>query len=87
MATDITGEEKQIKEINFKERYLIRGDKAKTEDGWFERDRIYSKVELVIPKMGYVMRFLSSPWGTVMLVGLALIPFVYSAFIKKRQEV
>ena len=53
--------------------YEIRGDAAKTEDGWFEISDIYSKVDKVIPKAGYVVRYLTSIPGIVMLVGIGLI--------------
>ena len=53
--------------------YEIRGDAAKTSDGWFTIDKIYSKVNKIIPKAGYITRFVTSIPGIIMLVGLGLI--------------
>ena len=53
-------------------KYEIRGDKAPNSDGLFTIDKIYSKVVGVMPKMGYVVRFLSSIWGSVLLIGLGI---------------
>lgn len=53
--------------------YEIRGDAAKTSDGWFAIDSIYSKVDKVIPKAGYITKYLTSIPGIIMLVGLGLI--------------
>ena len=63
--------------LNTSQKYKIRGDKAKTDDGWYTRDKIQSKVVKVIPKFGYVARFLSSPYGTILILGIALIPILY----------
>ncbi|MCR4879664.1 MAG: hypothetical protein K5906_01745 [Bacilli bacterium] len=81
----ITGEEKQNYIFHPIEKFMIRGDAAKTEDGWFYREDIYSKVTNRIPKIGYFISFLSSPYGVIMIVGLAIIPVVYSFFTDKRK--
>ena len=72
--------------FNVSERYLIRGDKANTDDGWYERKDLQSKVTNVIPKMGYPVRFLSSPWGTIMILGLCLIPIAYWLLFDKKKK-
>ena len=72
--------------FNVSERYLIRGDKANTDDGWYERKDLQSKVTNVIPKMGYSVRFLSSPWGTIMILGLCLIPIAYWLLFDKKKK-
>lgn len=72
--------------FNINERYLIRGDKANTDDGWHERKRLKSKVTLVVPKMGYVMRFLSTPYGSLMIIGLMFIPILYWFFFDKKKK-
>lgn len=71
--------------FNVSERYLIRGDKANTDDGWYERKDLQSKVTNVIPKLGYPVRFLSSPWGTIMILGLCLIPIAYWLLFEKKK--
>ncbi len=53
--------------------YEIRGDAAKTSDGWFSIDKIYSRVDKVIPKAGYMTRFFTSSPGIILLIGLGLI--------------
>ena len=73
----IKEEEKQELMLNTSQKYKIRGDKAKTDDGWYTRDKIQSKVVKVIPKFGYVARFLSSPYGTILILGIAMIPILY----------
>ena len=72
--------------FNVKERYLIRGDKANTDDGWYERSKLQAKVTDVLPKFGYPVRFLSSPYGTILLVGLMLIPIAYWFFFDKKNK-
>ena len=84
LASDINESNEQKILFNAVVKYLIRGDKASTDDGWFSKDLLISKVNIVIPKLGFLIRFLSSPWGTIMLVGLAIIPFAYDAFSKKK---
>lgn len=85
-ANEVSGEEQQTLMFNTSEKYLIRGDKAKTDDGWYTRDKLYSKVSAVAPKLGYVVRFLASPWGTIMVVGIILIPIVASYLMKRKEE-
>lgn len=70
--------------FNINERYLIRGDKANTDDGWYERNKLQAKVTTVMPKLGFAMRFLSSPYGAIMIIGLMFIPIVYWIFLKKK---
>ena len=71
--------------FNINERYLIRGDKANTDDGWYERADLQAKVVKVIPKLGYPVRFLSSPWGTIMILGLCLITIAYWLLFEKKK--
>lgn len=83
----ISGEEKQEVMFNITQRYMIRGDKAKTDDGWYKISDIDSKVIRVIPKFGYVTRFLSSPYGTILILGIAMLPIVYwMIFDRKGKE-
>lgn len=72
--------------FNVNERYLIRGDKANTDDGWYERPQLDAKVVRVIPKFGYPMRFLSTPYGAIMIIGLMFIPIVYWVFFEKKPK-
>ena len=72
--------------FNISERYLIRGDKANTDDGWYEKDKLQAKVVNVMPKMGYVMRFLSTPYGAIMIIGLMFIPIVYWVFFERKAK-
>ena len=71
--------------FNIDERYLIRGDKSNTADGWYERVDLQAKVVRVIPKLGYPIRFLSSPWGTILILGLCLIPIAYWLLFEKKK--
>lgn len=73
----VQNEAHQIVMFNVCQRYKIRGDKAKTDDGWYRRDQIEAKVTHVIPKFGYVARFISSPYGAILLIGIAMIPMLY----------
>ena len=82
----MTGEEEQNYIFHAVEKYKIRGDAADTDDGWFYRKDIYSKVYNVVPKVGYFIRFISSPYGVIMIVGLALIPLVYSFVLDRRKS-
>lgn len=59
------------------QKYQIRGDKAKTDDGWFNREELISKVVRVHSKLGYAARFLGSFYGAILMVGLAIICFLY----------
>lgn len=82
----INGQEKQMYMDNISQKYLIRGDKAKTDDGWYTREQIQSKVIRVLPKFGYVARFLSSPYGAIMIIGLACIPIIYWMIFDKKEK-
>lgn len=54
--------------------YLTRGDKAPNDDGeWLVIDSIHAKVNKIIPKAGYIVSYLTSIPGIIMLVGLGLI--------------
>lgn len=64
--------------------YQIRGDASNTADGWFYREQLFSKVHTVIPKIGLFIHFITSPWGIAMIIGLALLPTLYSFLSKKR---
>ena len=63
--------------------YEIRGDKAKDSDGIYERKQLISKVSGVAPKLGYVVRFLTSLPGLIMIIGIALIITLGSYFWNK----
>lgn len=71
--------------------YEIRADRAKDSDGIFTRDKILSKVDNVVPKAGYVVRFITSIPGIVMFIGIALIitaaSYFYNKEPKKKEEV
>lgn len=85
---DLTGNPEQAFKINTVERFLIRGDKSNTDDGWYTKSNLYSKVSIVIPKLGYAVRFISSPWGTILIFGLLLTPYiVYILLNKTKSEV
>lgn len=72
--------------FNVNERYLIRGDKANTDDGWYEKSQLQAKVVTVVPKMGYAMRFLSTPYGAIMIIGLMFIPIAYWIFFERKEK-
>lgn len=75
---------------NISYEYEIRGDAAKTEDGWYKIDEIYSRVDQVIPKAGYVVRYLTSIPGIIMLVGIGLVivvaDFLFEYVDKKKKK-
>lgn len=71
--------------------YEIRGDKSNTSDGDdYTIEEIQSKVVGNIPKLGYVVRYLSSVWGIVLFVGLGIIIITFdilnNKISKKEQE-
>lgn len=68
-------EPNHIFSFNPQQRLLIRGDKADfdSDDGWYTTNEIYSKVVDVVPKAGYFFAYLSSIWGMIMIIGIALI--------------
>ena len=71
--------------------YEIRGDKANTSDGTnFTIEDIYGKVENRIPKLGYPIRYLSSVWGIISLVGIGAIILAFDIIVnvmnKKEQK-
>ena len=75
--------------FNPKYEYEIRGDKAKTSDGKFTIDKIYSKVVTRIPKLGYLIRFLSSVWGMVMFISLGVLMLAFdiiSSIMDKKEK-
>ena len=82
----VEGSEKQDLMVNISQRYLIRGDKANTDDGWYSKDKIDAKVTKVVPKFGYVVRFLSSPYGTILILGVAMIPIIYWIIFDKKKK-
>lgn len=70
--------------------YEIRGDKANTSDGkHFTIDDIYGKVVGRIPKIGYAIRYLSSVWGMILLIGLGAIMITFdvvTTHINKKEQ-
>ena len=53
--------------------YETRGDAANTADGWITIDKIYSKVNKIIPKAGYFVSYITSTPGIIMIAGLGLL--------------
>ena len=83
-ATEFVDEDEPFtKMFNSYYLYEIRGDKAKDSDGVFSRDVLLSKVDGSVPKLGYVVRFLTSLPGLIMLIGLALLATLTSYFWNK----
>lgn len=70
--------------------YMIRGDAAKTEDGWFGIESIYSRVNKIIPKAGYFVSYITSLPGIIMLIGVGLViigvDFGIDYFSKKEKK-
>ena len=75
---------------NVQYEYEIRGDAAKTSDGWFTIKSIYSKVDKIIPQAGYFVRYITSIPGIIMLIGLGLlivgVDYGLEYFSKKEKE-
>lgn len=61
--------------------YEIRGDASNTSDGWFEIEAIYSRVDKIVPKAGYFVRYITSIPGIIMLIGIGLIIIVADYFL------
>lgn len=81
----ITSEEPFEKHYNIRYLYEIRGDKSNTSDGTkFRNSDIYSKVDNVFRKLGFVTRFLTSIPGIIMFIGLAIIITITSYFWNKK---
>lgn len=87
-ATDYipTEEKSNSKLYNVYYLYETRGDKAKDSDGIFERSALISKVHTVIPKLGYVVRFLTSIPGMILIIGLALIITIFAYLYNKPEK-
>ena len=66
--------------------YEIRGDKSNTSDGVFKIEDIISKVTNRVPKMGYVVRYLTSIWGIVMFLSLGIIILVFDIMSSRMQK-
>ena len=81
-----TPEKSNSKLFNIYYLYEIRGDKAKTSDGIFTSDVLISKVTGVAPKLGYVVRFLTSIPGIIFIIGLALISTLGGYFLNRNKN-
>jgi len=70
--------------------YEIRGDAANTSDGKsFTINDIIGKVVGTIPKIGYFIRYLSSVWGMVSLIGVGVLIIAFdiiSSRMAKKEE-
>ena len=67
--------------------YDIRGDALKdNDDGRFTVEDIYSKVTFVVPKLGYFVRFITSVYGMILLIGLGFIT-IGANFILERDKI
>ena len=71
--------------------YEIRGDAVKDSDvGRFTVEDIYSKVTFVIPKAGYFIRFITSVYGLILMIGLGFIIIGAQFFLEyenKKKEI
>jgi len=87
-ANEFNNEESGVYEYLYNKYYLyeIRADKSNTSDGTFKRSDIISKVDYVIPKMGHVVRFITSIPGVIMLVGIGVLISVASYFLSKNKK-
>ena len=71
-------------------KYVIQADATNVIDGEFYRSYIVGVVTKNVGQIGQVVYFLQSIYGTIMLVGLAMICFLYSFlsdYTKKKKEV
>lgn len=75
-----------VGKFNMTFEYEIRGDKSNTSDGIFKIEDIISKVTNRVPKMGYVVRYLTSIWGIVMFLSLGTILLVFDIISSKMQK-
>lgn len=83
-ASELDGSKNTYKKLfNGYYLYEIRGDKANAADGFYPLESLISKVNVVIPKLGYIAYFLQTLPGIFMMVGLALVIAVASFFWTK----
>lgn len=78
-----------VSSFNQKYEYEIRGDLSNTSDGTFKFESIITKVNVAIPKLGYLFSYLSSIWGIIMFVSIGVLIIVYdiiSSRVKKKEE-
>ena len=69
--------------------YETRGDKSNTSDGKFRIESIISEVTVIVPKLGYVVRYLTSVWGIVMFTSIGVIIIVFdiiSSRMRKKEK-
>lgn len=67
--------------FNQRYKYEIRGDKQAQSDGWFSKDQLYSKVTGSVPRIGAFIRFITSSWGLLCFLGLAIIFLIYDMVV------
>ena len=77
---------------NYEYNYEIRGDNVKDSDGTqFKLKDIYSKVSFRIPGGGYFVRFITSIYGIILLIGMGFIiigaNFLIEYDKKKKQKI
>ncbi|MCR4879666.1 MAG: hypothetical protein K5906_01755 [Bacilli bacterium] len=66
--------------------YEIRADKASSSDGTFKRSELIAKVDYIIPKLGYAIKFITSIPGIIMIVGVGIIMVVTSYLLDKNKK-
>ena len=84
----IEGED-YVAQFNQTYEYEIRGDKSNTSDGThFTKEDIMAKVVKAIPKLGYLIRYLTSMWGIIMFasIGVIIIAFDIGMIILRKKE-
>lgn len=69
---------------NTKYKYEIRGDAAENSDGEFLISDIYSKVTGVAPKLGMFIRFITSIYGVILLIGAGIMIIVVEIVLDKK---
>lgn len=73
----------QTENVNGSVVYTTKGDANRTQDrGTIEKKQIIGKVQLVIPKVGYLLNFTKSLYGLIFLIIVPSILFVINELIK-----
>ena len=87
---DETSEGEYVKLFNAYNLYEIRADKSNTSDGIYTKDKLISRVFVVIPQAGLFVRYITSVPGIIMIVGIALLvtggSYVYNKLEDKKRK-
>jgi len=89
-SEEVEAQNEKTESNDEKQMLLTKGDANEIDDGWIDSEKIVSRTTLVLPKMGYVWRWLSTLTGRIVyssalaIYGLLMAILDFRSYVRRQ---